>query len=276
MMPERTDSRVARASPRGGRAAASGLLDPARGRRALRHVAPGLGEAEQGQERQEDGGEEQSRRGARVPGPQAEPEVEADAGVGPGEQHHRGLAQAGHRVQHPHGQHDHPVGVVQAVPGMSEPGADHVVGEQRGHRQPDQELARLPGRHAERVPPVERPEREQHVGHERRIQRGRRHRGAPERDEPDAPGLHRGQGPQAERVVREMGDEVGDEHEPGGEPGPRHPGGRACHRLARRPRLSAFRAPPGPASAGAGGQPAPRSPPPHGPRRARGRRRTGR
>jgi hypothetical protein len=74
-------------------------------------------------------------------------------------------------------------------------------------------LGGLPRRHTKRPPPIEQPQREQAVDRDRPVERQGADPAAPEPEEPEPPGLHRVERDEAERVVGEVQDQVGEEDE---------------------------------------------------------------
>src|SRR4029077_11892826 len=75
------------------------------------------------------------------------------------------------------------------------------------------ELQRLPPRHPQGAAAIERPVGEEQVADERGVEREGTEVTAPEQDEPLASGQHRVDRDEAERVVEEVGGEVGEQHE---------------------------------------------------------------
>ncbi len=101
------------------------LVEPARLLGEIHHLARRLREAEQGQEREQEGGAVERHAPFRKPGLQPQPEPEADAAMGPGDQHRDGL----HRDELPIGgerQHRLLIGVVEAEDAMRHGGAEEV------------------------------------------------------------------------------------------------------------------------------------------------------
>ena len=100
---------------------------------------------------------------------------------------------------------------------LAEPGADDVGRDQRRDAQPQHELQRLDRLPAELPPLIERPDPETGVDQHRAIEHDRDRQELPEQGVVvDARGqrLHRDV---AERMVEEMADQIGKQHQPAGE-----------------------------------------------------------
>jgi hypothetical protein len=174
-------------------------------------LLPGPHEAEQRQHRDQQRGGEQVRRGGRIPRLQAQPEVQAEAAMHPGDDEADGLAQPDHRREHPGRQHDEAVGVVGVEQLVGHARAQHVQHHERRHQQPEHELRRLPGMHAHGAPPVERPEGEREMRRQRAVEDRRAGRVAPQRQEPQARRLLRLERDEARGMVEEVRREIGEQ-----------------------------------------------------------------
>jgi hypothetical protein len=188
-------------------------LQPGRILGQAQHVAPG----HEGAEQREHGDQQRGRKGhepdSRVPRPETQPVVQADAAVGPGEGHHGELAERRERLELAEDQQDVSVAVLGAEHLGGEARAQQVQNHERRDREAGQELRRLPGRHDETPAPVERQKGEAQVQQQRAVEQQRGRRRAPERDEPEAPDLERLERDQAEGMVQKVRQHEGEEHE---------------------------------------------------------------
>ena len=202
--------------------------------RERRGGAPGIDEAEQRQHGQQDRGREQQRPHARIPRPQAQPEVDADAPVRPGDEQDDALAQAEIGPDVPEGERHARVGIDLAIQQIGQACAHDVAGEQHGDREPERELRRLPCGHPPGAPPVDRPERHRDVDEEGAVERDGAERAAPEREEPEPSRFHGVDRHEAERVVHQMGRDVGEQDTARPEPESAAPSLHPCWALAHR------------------------------------------
>jgi hypothetical protein len=171
------------------------------------------GEAEQRQDRHEQEPAVDRAREPRIPGAEPQPEVQPDAAVDPGHGEDDDLAQARDRIELPEREHHERVGRLRPGHLVRQSGAHHVPHEEGRHQQSQGKLARFPRRHAERAPPVEGPQGEQIVDAERAVEGDGARQAAPDEDEPVLPRRHGLERDEPERVVEEVGREVGEEHE---------------------------------------------------------------
>ena len=172
------------------------------------HVAPGGDEAEQRERRQEQRDGEEPGCRARVPWPEAKPVMHADRGVEPREDERERLTGAELGREHPEREHDPVIRIVGAEPPPGDPRAHDVDDQERRQGQPDRVLNRLPPRHAQASPVVQEPERQHAVHRDRAVERQSAESVSPERQEPPAPGRHRVERDEPERVVREVEGQV--------------------------------------------------------------------
>jgi hypothetical protein len=187
-------------------------LDGPRIRRSRGHGPPALGEPEKGEYGHEEHGSEEERGGARVPGAEAQPEVQTDAAVQPGDDEHERLTQACAGVERPHAEEQTRIGVDAPEPLEGQARSHDVSDEPQGNGQTQRELQCFPRWHAQRPPAVERTEGERHVHDERCVQHERGERVTPHREEDAAARFHRLDRDEAEGVVGEVGREIGEQH----------------------------------------------------------------
>jgi hypothetical protein len=100
------------------------------------------------------------------------------------------LTVEGPRIQHPEAEQDSRVEIFGAEHGVRYPRPGDVVDQERRHRQPEDDLRRLPCWHAESPSPVEEPQAEQPVREQRAEEQRLADGIAPEREEPEPSGFH--------------------------------------------------------------------------------------
>ena len=181
-------------------------------------MVPGLRETEPCEHRNEDPSAQNHREAPSVPRPQAQPEVETDAAMNPRDQEQHRLAEARPGIHHPEREEQTCIGVLNAEEGIGEAGAHHVGGQQRGHGETEENLGRLPDRHAKGAPTVDEPEAEQPVHDQRAVERDGAERIAPEGEEPFPSARHGVERDQTEGVVGEVGEQIKVEDEAAAEP----------------------------------------------------------
>ena len=181
-------------------------------------LASAVDEAENGQHRHQHHDAQQPGRRARIPRAQLDDRVQADHRVHPREAHDQHLPAAEVGRERPQRQRHAGIRVLDTVDLPRDPRADDVGDEQRWDRQPERQLRGLPERHAQRAALVERPEREHHVRDQRAVEQQREERIAPQREEVDAAGLHRVEGDEAQRMIRQVRRHIREQYEAGPEP----------------------------------------------------------
>src|SRR6267378_3443132 len=181
-------------------------------------LASAVDEAENGQHRHQHHDAQQPGRRARIPRAQLDDRVQADHRVHPRQAHDQHLPAAEVGRERPERQRHARVRVLDTVDLPRDPRADDVGDEQRRDRQPEHELRGLPERHAQRAALVERPEGERHVRDQRAVEQQRDERIAPQREEVDAAGLHRVEGDEAQRMIRQVRRHIREQYEAGPEP----------------------------------------------------------
>jgi hypothetical protein len=107
------------------------------------HMSAGLVEAEQSQRRDQDRAREQERRRALEERLHAQPEIQPDAAMGPGDDQHRGDLQTSERVCYPERIELLRIELLLREQRLAEPDADDVGGDQERDAQPQRELQRL-------------------------------------------------------------------------------------------------------------------------------------
>jgi hypothetical protein len=202
--------------------------------RERRGGAPGIDEPEQRQHGQQDRAPEQQRPHARIPRPQAQPEVDADAPVRPRDEQDDALAQAEIGPEVPEAERHARVRIDLAIQQIGHACAHDVAGEQDGNREPERELGGLPCGHPPGAPPVDRPERRRDVDEEGGVERDGAERIAPEREEPEPSGFHGLERHEAERVVHQVGRDIGEQDTARPEPESAAPSLHARRALAHR------------------------------------------
>ena len=175
-------------------------------------------EAEHGQRRNQHRGGEQKRRRALVERLHPQPEIKSDAAVHPGDDQDR--------VHQPHlvGPYD-PVGVEHlrielflSEQRLAEPHAGDVGDDQRRDAQAEHELQRLDRLPAKLPALVKRPDPEAGVDQRRGIKHDRDRGELPEQHVVGDAGGQRIHRNIAERMVEEMADQIGEQHQPAAEP----------------------------------------------------------
>jgi hypothetical protein len=101
--------------------------------------------------------------------------------------------------------------------------ADHVRDEERRDRQAEHELRRFPEGHAQGAAAVEADQRQDKMREQRAVQQDRAHRAAPPERERHAHAIHGLDRDHAERVVQEMPDHEGRDHQPRDQAKKSHP-----------------------------------------------------
>ena len=91
---------------------------------------------------------------------------------------------------------------------------DHMLGQQRRQQEAEDVLDGFPGRHAQATADIEAPQRERDMRDDRAVQHGQADGIAPDRQEPEPAGLECLQIDQAERVIDEMRDDIGEQDQP--------------------------------------------------------------
>ncbi len=139
--------------------------------------------------------------------------MDADAAVDPHDQQQDALENAAQRRRSELVQL---LGVALVCAGQAQrdPGAEHVIGEQKRDGEAKDELRRLEPRPAELSALVERPETEAHVGQEGGVKRHRAREGLPEQLLDLEFVLHRRNRDQPQRMIEVMQGHVAEEHEP--------------------------------------------------------------
>jgi hypothetical protein len=171
-----------------------------------------LGKADQSERRQQDADGEQPGLDAIVPGADAQPEMQPDAAVQPDDDQHQALPHSGLRPE----QIEHiDIVVVDAEPEVDAAGADDVGREPERDQQAERDLRRLPGRHAQAATAPELVRDQANVAEQRGIEQQRTGQAAPDRDEGEAPLLHRGERDDAEGMVGQMARDENHQHQAG-------------------------------------------------------------
>ena len=189
------------------------LLSESRLSRQYGHGAPRFGKAQPPEHGHEHESGQHDGKAPAVPRSEAQPEMKTDAAVSPRDEEQHGLEKARPRIDDPKPEEEPRVRVASAEHGIGETRGDHVGSEERRHGQPQHDLGRLPGGHAEGPPSVDEPEPEKPVSEERAVERGGRQWVPPEGEKPHAPRGHGVERNQAEGVVGEVGQEICEEDE---------------------------------------------------------------
>src|ERR1700688_529607 len=121
---------------------------------------------------------------ALVPGPDAQPEVETDAAVNPGDDEYGHLHGAEPGGELPEHELDVEIVDLNVQELVSEAGAEDVLDEERGNGKPEEELCRLPRGHAQRAALIELRQGERYVDEERAVERRGGERQPPKSLEP--------------------------------------------------------------------------------------------
>ncbi|CAA2156802.1 hypothetical protein MBRA_02236 [Methylobacterium brachiatum] len=177
-----------------------------------------LHEAEQRQDRHQHCDRQEPGRGAPEGRLQPQPEIQSGAAVNPGDDQHRRLHRALMRRRDPEGVEFLRVALLEPLGGEGDPGAHDVADQQRRDQQTGDHLHDLAGTPAEVAGGVERLEPEQQVDHQRAVEQGQAQRVEPQRGGDAEAVLHGVEGDVAERVVGQVGQDVGEQDQPAPEP----------------------------------------------------------
>ncbi len=193
------------------------ILRPPFGAVAVDDASSALIETEHGQRRNQHRGGEQIRRRAPVERFHPQPEIKTDAAVDPGDDHDREHQPDFVRPHDPVRKKHLRIELFMSEKRMAEPHAGNVGDDERRDAQAEHELERLDRLPAKLPALVKRPDAEAGVDQRRGVKHDRDREKLPERGVVIDAGGKRIDRDIAERMVEEMADQIGKQHQPAGE-----------------------------------------------------------
>ncbi len=194
--------------------------------RQQRGLAAGHGEADQGEDRDQDGGQHEWVAPAGIAVARAQREMQPDDAVGPDQQQQDGLI--GGQPRPEPAQHGG-IALVEIEEGSHHPRADDVIDEEKWDGEAKRNLQHLAQRHLEGAPLRHAQHGEQRMHDEGAVEQ---HAAGPGTPDPVAPGLHvlhQLKPGDADRVVDEMRRGEQQQHHAGDEPDVAAPGRHLLH-----------------------------------------------
>ena len=174
--------------------------------------APALIEAQHGERRNQHRRGEQERRGAFVERSHPQPEMESDAAMDPGDDHHREHHRDPVWRPDPVEEEHLRIQLLMPVQRLAEPDADDMGDDQHRYAEAECKLERLDRLPAELPAFVERPDAEPGMHHAGGVEQDRDGEELPERGVQIDAACQRLQRDIAERMVEKMADQIGEQH----------------------------------------------------------------